>query len=494
MLTWYMSIPAKMDERRKVIEYFQKNSVFIQSEAVDFIVEQGQCLRNAKKVLDCYDEKPLNILLDDVQEILDGRQIAEVKPKPMKAPVTSGSHIEIIEDVTGNSCCEGSMYDFATLFKDRYERLYNLLHRRQEMKNVVLLKNARQREGEISVIGMVSGINRSKNGRVLVDIEDESDTATVYIPEEKMGVAASLVEDEVIGITGKSGRGGLLIAESIIRPDIPVNKKKQTASGEGYVAFLSDVHIGSKTFLQEEWQHFVLWVSGKAGNERQRKVAQGIKYLILPGDIVEGIGIYPHQEEDLLIEDIYGQYEALAREFQSLPDHITVIMQPGNHDAVRLALPQPAFENDVRDIFSDVNALFIGNPCYLSVEGVEMLIYHGQSLFDFSTRLGIDQNRPTDIMKIMLQCRHLAPVYGDVTPLAPERKDYMVIDRVPDIFVTGHVHTTALDRYRGVLLINASTWQAQTEYQKMMNFVPDPAKVPIVNLQNGHASLMDFGR
>jgi len=136
----------------------------------------------------------------------------------------------------------------------------------------------------------------------------------------------------------------------------------------------------------------------------------------------------------------------------------------------------------------------VGNPCYMSLDGVEVLAYHGQSLFDFSTCLGLDQNKPTEIMKHMLQCRHMAPIYGDVTPLAPERRDYLVIDKVPDIFVTGHVHTTAMDRYRGVLLINASTWQSQTEYQRMMNFFPDPAKVSIVNLQNGHASVMDFCR
>lgn len=483
-----------MDERRKVIEYFQKNSVFIQSEAVDFIVEQGQSLRNAKRVLECYDEKPLTILLDDVRDIFGHSRLADGRPAVSGTSVTPpSSDIEIVEDVTGNSCCEGSMYDFATLFRDRYGRLYNLLRKRQEMKNVVPLKNTHQRGGEVSVIGMVSGINRSKNGRVLIDIEDESDMATVYVPDGKIGVAASLVEDEVIGVTGKIGRDGLIIAENIIRPDIPVNRKKRHADSEGYVAFLSDIHMGSKTFLQPEWKKFIKWVNGKAGNERQRRVAQNIKYLILPGDLVEGIGIYPHQEKDLLIEDIYGQYEALAKEFQSLPEHISIIMQPGNHDAVRLALPQPAFEKDIRDIFADVNATFIGNPCYLSLNGVEILIYHGQSLFDFSTRLGIDQNKPTEIMKHMLQCRHLAPVYGDVTPLAPERKDHMVINQVPDIFVTGHVHTTSLDRYRGVLLVNASTWQSQTEYQKMMNFFPDPAKVPIVDLHNGHASLMDFG-
>jgi len=483
-----------MDERRTVVEYFQKNSVFIQAEAVDFMVAQGNCLRNAKKILDYFDEKPLSILLQDVQQILGNILSSSINTLDDPGCIKVREGLQIIEDVTGNSCCEGTISDFMSLFKDRYKRLHAFLYKRQEMKDIMPIKKAQQREGSVGIIGIINGINRSKNGHVLIEIEDETDCATVYVPDSEAGMASSLVEDEIIGVVGKGGRGGLIIAQTILRPDIPLNHQKHHTSCDAYVAFISDLHIGSKTFLEKEWQQFIRWCNGAVGSERQKKVAKQLKYLILPGDIVEGVGIYPRQEADLLIENIYDQYEALAQELQTLPDEINIIMQPGNHDAVRLAIPQPAFDGDVKDIFSGLNITFVGNPCYMSLDGVEILIYHGQSLVDFSACLGIDQNSPTEIMKHMLQCRHMAPIYGDVTPLAPERRDYLVIDQVPDIFVTGHVHTTAMDRYRGVLLINASTWQSQTEYQRMMNFFPDPAKVSLVNLHNGHANLMDFSR
>ena len=44
------------------------------------------------------------------------------------------------------------------------------------------------------------------------------------------------------------------------------------------------------------------------------------------------------------------------------------------------------------------------------------------------------------------------------------------------------------------ILINASSWQAQTSYQKMLNFVPDSAKLPIVDLKTGNATTMDFSQ
>ena len=82
----------------------------------------------------------------------------------------------------------------------------------------------------------------------------------------------------------------------------------------------------------------------------------------------------------------------------------------------------------------------------------------------------------------MLQMRHLAPIYGDRTPLTPAAHDGMVLDPAPDILVTGHAHTYGVDRYRGVLLLNASTWQAETEYQRMRNIAPVPARAAIVDL------------
>ncbi|MEM3341300.1 MAG: DNA polymerase II small subunit, partial [Thermoplasmata archaeon] len=65
-------------------------------------------------------------------------------------------------------------------------------------------------------------------------------------------------------------------------------------------------------------------------------------------------------------------------------------------------------------------------------------------------------------------------------------------DHIPDIFVTGHVHDVGADRYKGVTLINASAWQSQTSYQKMMNFIPTPARVPVVDLSTHKVDIMDF--
>jgi DNA polymerase II small subunit len=208
---------------------------------------------------------------------------------------------------------------------------------------------------------------------------------------------------------------------------------------------------------------------------------------------VDGIGIYPGQEHHLTIGDIYDQYAYFAKLLENVPEHIRIIVQPGNHDAARPIEPQPAMDREVTERFDGLNATFVGNPSLFTLHDVRVLSYHGCSLMDFATSVqGLEHHDPLPIMEEILKCRHLAPIYGQSTPLAPEHKDYMVIDTIPELFVTGHVHTFETKTYRGVNMMNCSTWQGQTDYQKMLNFKPNPAMLPIFDLQHLKMTAVDF--
>lgn len=466
--------------------------MLIQPDAVEFLISRGKGIEFCKKFIKELDTKPLIVSVDFLKKFVKEERIEEkIKPIERKvAPVVKIDEdgFEILRDITGNSTCEGRLEDFVLLFKDRFEKLSKMLRKRQEMRNAVPIKKVWRSEDEIATIGLVKDVRNAKNG-LIVEIEDEEDMISVYVSRE---IDSAIVNDEVIGVVGKR-KGDLLIAKSIVRPELPVEKEKKLTNEEKYIAFISDLHVGSKSFLEDKWEKFIKWINGKSGSERQRKVAEKIEYLIISGDDVEGVGIYPGQEKDLDIEDIYKQYEELADKLSQIPERIKIILQPGNHDAVRPALPQPAFEKELREFFTSSNIEFIGNPCYMKINGITILAYHGQSIQDFASCVpGMNQNEPTKIMKEMLRRRHLAPIYGGISSLAPERKDYLIIDHIPDIFVTGHVHVTAVDSYRGVLMINASAWQSQTDYQRMMNFMPDPGKAVVVNLKNFMPSIVAF--
>ena len=433
----------------------------------------------------------------ETPKVIEIKTVKGWKPKAREYD----SEVCILKDITGNSTCEGTTKDFTKLFVDRYSALRKLLQtQRRELANVMPI-NRIKRNGvkDLQLIGIVKDVKTTVNGHRIIELEDETGVATAIVLKtnlEAMQLANETILDEIIGIRGQlSKNGDLIIIHSVIFPDISIQNERHKAEVPVYAAFLSDIHIGSNTFMNDEWNSFLKWINGNLGSSRQKDVASKIKYLVFPGDLVDGIGIYPGQEKELSIVNLYEQYESLAKQIELIPDHISMILQPGNHDAVRPAEPQPTFEKEIQSLFSGKEFIFVGNPCYFSLHGVELLSYHGVSLLDFSTNIqSLNYNQPTEVMKVMLKKRHIAPIYGGYTPLAPEHLDHMVIDRVPDIFVTGHVHTASIDNYRGVTLINASAWQAQTSYQKMLNFVPDSGKLPIVDLKTGNVTMMDFSK
>lgn len=481
-----------MDARKDIIAFFQKEGILIQPDAIEALVARGNGVSSCRTLLKELKERPLVISSDDVKRVFE--KVCRKKEERMaNTPVIGKERVKkeglrILRDVTGNSTCQGELCDFVTLFRDRFERLGSLIRKRQEMRNALPLRTVLRRDDEITTIGMVKDIIPAKNG-VVVELEDSEATVTAYVPRD---VESLLVVDEVVGITGKR-RGDMITVKSVVRPELPRERRQNVATEEKYVVFISDIHIGSMSFLEREWLKFTEWIQGRRGTEKQKDMVKRISHLVICGDVVEGIGIYPGQENDLLIDDIYLQYEELARKLSAIPEEISIIMQPGNHDAVRPSLPQPAFTKEITKMFQERDITFIGNPCYFEIDGVIILTYHGQSLQDFSTSLpDMNQNHPAKIMREMLKRRHMAPIYGGIASLAPEKRDYMIIDTIPDIFVTGHVHVTAVDSYRNILLINASAWQAQTEYQRMMDFMPDPAKAVMVNLKNLTPSVIQF--
>jgi len=498
---------------KEIVKLFSEKGILIDPEALDYISSKDDPLSFAQDVISKLSESSLVLTLEEIkkmespeEENIEEEEGLETKIFE-KVPIGTGekvlakeyeSEVKIIKDVTGNVTCKGEVDDFTKLFNSRYNKIKKIFHsQRRGLRNSIPIKKIKSGKiKEAQIIGIVKDIRTTQKGYRIVEIEDEEDSITVLIPKDDPRLyqqAQEIVYDEVISVRITSGRNGLFIAQSVSYPDISVNHKKKKSEVPVYVAFLSDTHIGSKKFLRDHWNRLIKWLNGEIGNSRQRNVARKIKYIVIPGDTVDGVGVYPNQDKELEIPDIYKQYQILSEELQKIPDHITVIIQPGNHDAVRPAEPQPALEKEIQDLFSGKEFIFVGNPCYFSIHGVEILSYHGQSLLDFSTSIPtLKYNQPIDIMKISLRKRHLAPIYGGHTPIAPEHEDFMVIERIPDIFVTGHVHLSSVGEYRGVTLINASAWQAQTSYQKMLNFVPDPAKLPIVDLKTGNTTSMDF--
>ncbi len=402
---------------------------------------------------------------------------------------------------------ERSVSDFIALFTARYQTIKKFLQARPELQNLLSIsrvKSKRERE-ELSIIGLVTEKQVTKNKNLLLRIEDPTGTISVLVSANKPDLhneAKTIVEDEVIGVSGVNGNN-IIFANNICWPEVPHQELKKSPY-DGYAIFLSDLHVGSVDFLPKAFERFLQWIKGDLGDETQVSIAKKVKYIIIAGDLVDGVGIYPNQDKELIIKDIYEQYEKCASLLKEIPHQIKLIIAPGNHDASRIAEPQPPLPKDYAEpIHKLKNAILVSNPAYVKIEqtktfpGFTILIYHGYS-FDFyvdnveflRTMGGYD--RPDLLMKFFLRRRHLAPTHTSTLYIPEKKFDPLVITHIPDIFVTGHIHKACATNYKGITLISGSCWQSATSFQKKLGHRPEPARVPIVNLKTREIKILKF--
>ncbi|WAI02519.1 DNA-directed DNA polymerase II small subunit [Methanogenium organophilum] len=379
--------------------------------------------------------------------------------------------------------------DFIHYFRDRFNRLAGILRTRKSYAGAMpiggIARNSRYYNMEIVLIGMVMEVRNTTKGHRMAMLEDPTGMINVLFNKDREDFAEAerLIPDEVIAVTGQlSNDGNLFFANSLARPDIPVNHAPYLSETPGKAAFISDVHVGSDTFLGEAWEKFSAWLHEQPD----------IGYLMIAGDVVDGIGIYPDQDKELTIQNIYGQYEVFADMLRKLPSHIQIVVSPGNHDAVRGAEPQPALPPQFCTNLPE-NVTMVENPAVVKLQGVSVLMYHGRSFDDMIGLIpGASYTHPEEVMVEMLKRRHLTCTYGERTPIYASREDRLVIDPIPEILHTGHVHISGIAKYRGVLALNAGTWQSQTAFQKQMNIQPTPARAIIVDLQTMEPKVIDF--
>jgi DNA polymerase II small subunit len=419
---------------------------------------------------------------------------------PMQAKDVD-SEIEIHFDITGNSTTEGKMNDIRSCFSDRLRQIRQMMISGRALpRRPISVSEAwrnRQRHSsrdyEVTLVGLVSVDKWSKGGYLWFDIEDDSMQIRCML-KEPSGASNfhpsldGLMNDDVVGVSGHfviGNRDPYFSVSDIHMPPLGRHSKSAASEAEAVsAAFLSDVHVGSKTFLAPQWEKMIEWF-------RNDPLARTVKYFVLSGDGVDGVGIYPGQERHLAIKDLFNQYGELARLLENLPDWVDLMILPGNHDAVRPAEPQPALDPEVQQDYSD--AVFVGNPCDFSLHGVRILSYHGKSIDDFVAGLrSVTYSSPELAMRAMMERRHLAPSWGGKTPLSPEPEDRMVISTVPDIFVTGHVHGHYVGNHKGTTMVHSSTWQDQTDYQRMLGFQPKPCILTIVNLHTHATASIPF--
>jgi len=485
--------------REHLVAYFEEQHKLVEAGALQLILTQNQPLVLSRELVERVGADSPFVTREIVEAALAQRRPARAVGGDLASEVPATVRLaptvpfELLrEGFTGPPVATQPIAAYEALFQSRFRQLARLLRGRPQLPNLCPVKELRAFDGGASVIGMVREVRETpQRHHLILTVDDESGSLEVLVPRDSPGSRTTFLPDEVVGLHLQfaKGPGKLPRVAAVERPDVPHTRAVGRSPAGVRAIFLSDLHVGSRSFLSESWGHLVDFLRGEGPNP---ELAATIDHVVVAGDLVDGIGIYPRQERDLAIADVVEQYAELGRRFRELPDRLTIVTIPGNHDAVCPAEPQPALPANVSHGWP-TNVRILSNPSTFALHGVVIQAYHGRSFDDLIPALpGASYARPTDVMKRMLQMRHLAPIYGDRTPLAPLPQDGLVIDPAPDILVTGHAHTFGVDRYRGVLLLNASTWQAETEYQRMRNISPVPARAAVVDLATLGLAAFDF--
>ena len=487
------------DLREHLVAYFEEQHKLIEAGALQLLLTQNQPLVLSREVVERVGADSPFVTREIVEATLAGLRPARAvgvdlaAEAPASARLTPTVPFELVrEGYTGPPVATQPIAAYESLFQSRFRQLARVLRGRPQLPNLCPVKELRAFDGGASVIGMVREVRETpQRHHLILTLDDETGALEVLVPRDSPGSRTTFLPDEIVGVHLQfaKGPGKLPRVVAVERPDVPHTRPLNRAPHGVRVLFLSDLHVGSRSFLSDSWAHLVDFLREQGPNP---ELAASIDHVVVAGDLVDGIGIYPRQERDLAIADVVEQYAELGRRFRELPERLTIVTIPGNHDAVCPAEPQPALPGNLTSGWPP-NVRILANPSTFALHGVVVEAYHGRSFDDLIPALpGASYSRPTDVMKRMLQMRHLAPIYGDRTPLAPLPRDGLVIDPAPDILVTGHAHTFGVDRYRGVLLLNASTWQAETEYQRMRNISPVPARAAVVDLANLGLVALDF--
>ena len=226
-------------------------------------------------------------------------------------------------------------------------------------------RRSNETNAKIALIGIVVEKRETKNEHILIELEDKSGIINVLFSKNKpelLAQAHDITVDDVIGITGQC-KEDIVFADGLFIPDIPLQHELKKCPEEVYAVCVSDIHFGNKNFMKEEFDQFLSWLRGNFGTEEAKRIASKTKYVFIPGDVIEGVGIYPTQEADLSIPDIYEQYKYCDEMLASIPEDKQVFVIPGNHDIGRLSEPQPRLQKDVLPkLWTRPNTYMLSNP------------------------------------------------------------------------------------------------------------------------------------
>lgn len=429
------------------------------------------------------------------------------REQDIQSVLLPSSQVTVKLDIPERTSAKPDFSAFRQLFQNRFEQLSTIFLENFKSSEAILKRkigleeSSRVRSGVL--IGMVQDTRVLHTNKFVIQLEDpESEIITNCVmvqdspsyPEYR-----DILRDTVIGISGvlpKNFREGDVTAfwgKDVIRPGF-LPKSFNPTSYPHRILFLADLHFGSKYFSRGIFAKLIKFLTLQDLDPTYKDIAKEIKTIIIVGDLVDGIGRFSNQKNQISSHSFQAQYEGLAKILMEIPSHIQIFVIPGEHDATQAALPQPAIDRQISQaLLAMPNLTSHGNPLRLSLEEMKLLIFHGQGNYElFQKQFQKANYNPTTAIKQLLEYRHLYPEYGSYNPLAPFNRDYLVIDEIPDVVVSGHLHHAYFEEYKGIKIITCGTFQRENQRKTQLKGEVSLGIIPILDTVTGRVEIIDL--
>jgi DNA polymerase II small subunit/DNA polymerase delta subunit B len=194
---------------------------------------------------------------------------------------------------------------------------------------------------------------------------------------------------------------------NVIFPDVPLKREVKKSDDEIFCLFISDFHFESENFNKKYYENFLEWL---------RKSNYPNLHIFVLGGI--------SSKKDL-VEEFFSQ----------LPNSVKIYMMD---------------ENDAE--FSADHT--IKGPCLAKLDDVVFLLCSGDTLAYYIKlwdKLSVEK-----VMLNLLKKRHLDPIFTANKKIF--NKDVLVMETIPDIFVSPHFHKPGELNYKGTTILSLGSF------------------------------------
>ena len=199
--------------------------------------------------------------------------------KLYEGEASTDSSIEIIKNYEGE-ISEAKPANWVNYFNDRFNRLKTILMSkdRSGLLSIANIKNMPQ-SSDVKSIVMVSSVSISPVKKyTILDIEDNTGSYKAIITNPNQ----EILEDQVVIISGRKYNDAIFVKD-IIFPDIQMKEKVKQEMDDAFILFLSDIHVGSKLFVEDAFEKFIKWINGDI--QEYSDIAKLVKFIVLNGDL-----------------------------------------------------------------------------------------------------------------------------------------------------------------------------------------------------------------